>query len=227
MRSGPFRHLSAGGNAQWAAEPQWLKALALFWQESSRSTTPESERSLSVLSGRALAAASLAACYILTTSPITGVAALDRERPPSEVEVRKAVFDVAIGQSIGASFTPLFSGLFDALCRLGLALEQAWGQAAGPGKEAGIAYEARRRQDWELAAACAYTVAITPLTAWLYHLLVFVPNERRSEGQNASAAAGAEGGGEGGGGGAGGGGGDAGGDDGGGDGGGDGGDGGD
>ena len=84
--------------------------------------------------------------------------------------MRKALFDVAVGQFIGASFTPPFSGLFDALCRLGLTLEQAAGVAV-------TAAEARRRQDWELAVACAYTVAITPLlalTAWLYHLLCSV-----------------------------------------------------
>ena len=45
-------------------------------------------------------------------------------------------------------------------------------------------------QDWEIGAAVLYVLlVVTPLSIWLYHTVVLVPNESKSEKQNAAAAA--------------------------------------
>lgn len=59
-----------------------------------------------------------------------------------------------------------------------------------PPKDAEAAQAAAYVQDWEIASACVYVLFVTtPSSVWLYNNFIIARSEKKSESQNASAAA--------------------------------------
>ena len=162
---------------------QYLAAVRLGWQVALRDA---SAPSLSMLMLQAATVVAFAICYVTFGHPISGLAGMPKDKVLQREEVDKAFHDTTVGQTIGVSFTPLFKKLFQIICLAGGHLEQyLW-----PPEDEDAAAAAAYVQDWEIAAAVLYVIfIITPTAFWLYVNVILTPNDKKSDSQNAAAAA--------------------------------------